>query len=53
MISIEDMTYEQLFRFLKDNDIQLSISGGSWNTMSVEDKRLLAQDIYSLIAEGP
>lgn len=50
MISIEDMTYEQLHQFVKDNDITLFISDIAWATMSVSDKRLLAEDIYSLLA---
>jgi hypothetical protein len=50
MISIEDMTYEQLHQFVKDNDITLFISDIAWATMSVSDKKLLAEDIYSLLA---
>lgn len=51
MISIEDMTYEQLHQFVKDNDITLFISDIAWATMSVDDKKLLAQDIYTLLNE--
>ena len=50
MISIEDMNYEQLHQFVKDNDITLFISDIAWATMSVSDKKLLAEDIYSLLA---
>lgn len=51
MISIEDMTYEQLSEFVKANDITLFISDIAWATMSVDDKKLLAQDIQTLLNE--
>lgn len=51
MISIEDMTFEQLCQFLKDNNIESSISIDSWNSMNIETKKILAQDILYLIEE--